>query len=237
MTDVVLVHGFWADGSSWSGVIPTLLDAGHRVTAVQLPLSSQDDDVAATRRALDRHAGPVVLVGHSYGGVVISRAGAKPSAGAPKVGALVYVSAYGPDADEDVQELASRFPDAPGGAAIRPTDDGHLWLDVDAFPAAFAADVDPAVARVMATTQGPASVTCLTPLSEAPAWRSLPSWYVVSSNDQVIAPDMQRFMAERMGATTTEVAGSHAALVSHPGAVAQVVLDAAASFTPSTATR
>lgn len=221
MARIILVHGFWADGSSWAGVIPRLLDAGHDVTAVQLPLSSQDDDVATVRRALARGTGPAVLAGHSYGGVVITRAGADPA-----VGALAYVSAYAPDADEDVQGIGDKYP-APGGAGIRPSEDGHLWFDTASFPELFAGDVDPAVARTMAVTQGPASFACLTTFSEAPAWRSTPSTWLLSADDKVISPDAQRWMAERAGAKVTEVAGSHCALVSHPEETAASITAAA----------
>ncbi len=220
MARIILVHGFWADGSSWAGVIPHLESAGHEVLAVQLPLSSQDDDVATVVRALARGTGPVVLAGHSYGGVVITRAGT-----APEVGALAYISAYAPDADEDIAVLNDKYP-APGGAAIRPSEDGHLWLDVEQFADAFAADVDPDRARVMALTQGPASFACLTTFAEAPAWRSKPSTYLVSARDRTINPDAQRFMAERAGATVTEIEASHAALVSQPAATAEVILAA-----------
>lgn len=220
MARIILVHGFWADGSSWAGVVPHLLDAGHDVVAVQLPLSSQDDDVATVQRALARGAGPAVLAGHSYGGVVISRAGT-----APDVTALAYVSAYAPDASEDVQAINERFP-AAGGAGIRPTDDGHLWFDAALYPDLFAADVDRPRARVMAVTQGPASFACLTPLADAPAWKSRPSTWLLSGDDQVISPDAQRWMAERAGSRISEVAASHCALVSQPEATAASILAA-----------
>jgi len=224
MAQVVLVHGFWADGSSWSDVAVELDRAGHRVVAVQLPLSSFADDVACVRRALDRAGGPVVLVGHSYGGVVISEA----ASGRSDVSALVYVSAYGPDKGEDVTALNDTYPPAGAGRAIRPTQDGHLWLDDDLFAPDFAADVEPARARAMALTQGPASVACLTGLTVDPAWKTIPSWFVISTQDRTIAPDAQRFMAQRMGATTVEVEGSHAALVSRPHEIASVIISAAA---------
>lgn len=222
MARIILVHGFWADGSSWSGVIPPLVRAGHDVLAVQLPLSSQDDDVATVRRALARGAGPAVLVGHSYGGVVVTRAGT-----APDVAALAYVSAYAPDAGEDVAALNDRYP-APGGAAIRPTEDGHLWLDVDGYAGAFAADLPAEQALVMARTQGPASVACLSTFSDEPAWRSRPSTYLVSARDRTISPAAQRFMAARAGSVVTEVDASHAALVAQPAAAVEVILAAVA---------
>lgn len=226
MTSVVLVHGFWADGSSWAGVIPELEAAGYPTIAVQLPLSSFTDDVAAVQRAAARVSGPIVLAGHSYGGVVVSEAGGVID----QVGALAYIAAYGVELGEDVNALNAQFPPASGGAAIRPTDDGHLWLDVASYADAFCHDVDPKVAAVMARTQGPASFACLTGLTAEPAWKRVPSWYLVASADRTISPDAQRMMASRMGATTTEVEASHAVLVSKPSETASVVAAAAASL-------
>lgn len=223
MAGIVLVHGFWADGSSWSGVIPRLLSAGHQCVAVQLPLSSFSDDVSAVIRAASRLDGPIVVAGHSYGGVVISEA----ANAIPSAAALVYIAAYGLDQGDDVNALNERFPPAGGGSAIRPTDDGHLWLDVDGYADAFCADVDPGLASVMARTQGPAALACLTGLTAPPAWKKLPSWYLIAANDRTISPDAQRFMAERMGASATEVASSHAALVSHQEETAGLILQAA----------
>jgi len=222
MAFVVLVHGFWADGSSWNGVIPELVAAGHTPLAVQLPLTGFADDVAAVRRAAGRAQGPLVLAGHSYGGAVISEA-----ATALPATALVFVAAYALDQGDDVMALSATYP-APGGAAIRPTDDGFLWLDVDAYPDAFCQDVDPAIAAVMARTQGPASVACLSGLTGPAAWHTVPSWYQVSAKDRTISPDAQRWMAERAGATVVEVDAGHAALVSRPRETAELILRAAA---------
>lgn len=220
--DIILVHGLWADGSSWNGVIRELLDdppaGGGSVVAVQLQLSSQDDDVATVHRALDRVGGPAILVGHSYGGTVISAATPHP-----KVRGLVFASAYVPDAGEDAQTLNAAYPDVAGGAAIRPTEDGHLWLDVDMYPSVFAGDVDGATGAVMARTQGPAAFACLAPMAGEPGWKTLPSWSLISTEDQVIHPDLQRFMSGRHGGPLTEVVSSHASPVSHPADVAALV--------------
>ncbi len=225
MAGVILVHGFWADGSSWRGVIPSLVAAGHEPIAVQLPLSTFADDVATVRRAAERISGPLVLAGHSYGDVVISEA----AVGTAGVSALAYVSAYAPEFGEDVNEINARFPPASGGAAIRPTEDGHLWLDIGGYRDAFCHDVDAEEAAVMARTQGPASVQCLSGLTQSPAWHDLPCWSLVSTEDRTIAPDAQRFMGERMDATITEVQASHAALVSRPQETAALIAAAAAS--------
>jgi pimeloyl-ACP methyl ester carboxylesterase len=225
MAKIVLVHGLWADGSSWSGVIAELVGHGHEVTAAQLPLSSFDDDVAAVRRAIARIDGDCVLAGHSYGGVVIGAAAADESS----VKALAYIAAYALDVGEDANGINATYPPASQGAAIRATDDGHLWLDVELFADAFAADVDPAVAAVMARTQGPASFACLGPVTTEPAWKDLPSWYLVAGDDRTISPDAQRWMADRMGASVTEVPSSHAVLVAHPAVTATLIEAAAAT--------
>lgn len=223
MATMILVHGFWADGSSWAGVIPLLDAAGHEVIAVQLPLSSFADDVAAVDRALNRVDGPVVLVGHSYGGVVITAAGSHP-----KVRALVYVAAYAPDREENVNAINERFPPSSMGRAIRPAD-GYLWLDPELFAETFAHDVEPVTARIMALTQGPASVACLVELAAEPAWKTRPAWWVLPTQDATIAPDAQRWMAERAGATVHEVPSSHAVLVARPADTSSAVLAAAAA--------
>ncbi len=220
--NVVLVHGAWADGSSWSQVIAPLQSMGHRVTAVQLPLTSLADDVAATRHVLGRQDGPVVLVGHSYGGAVISGAGTD----APGVIGLVYISAYAPDAGETTADLNGRYPAAPGLAGLRPDDQGFLWFDQAAFPDAFAADIDPAQARVMAAAQKPLAIRASTDAVGLPAWRSRPSWALYGEDDRVIVPDLHRFMTQRMGATTLTVPASHATLVSRPTEVVDLVREA-----------
>lgn len=222
MATIVLVHGFWADGSSWSGVITELLSAGHRPLAVQLPLSSLADDVATVDRVLARVPGPVILVGHSYGGVVVTAAG-----NTEKVAALVYVAAYAPERDENVNAINDRYPPSSMGRAIRATDDGHLWLDEALFAEVFAHDVDPQRTAVMAVAQGPASVNCLVELAIEPAWKTKPSRWILPTADATISPDAQRWMAERAGSTVTELTSSHAVLVARPGETAAVIQQAA----------
>lgn len=225
-TNAVLVHGAWADGSSWSKVITILQDKGFNVTAAQLPLTSLDDDIAVTRNLLATQKGPIVLAGHSYGGVVISGA----ANGAPNVIALVYIAAFGLDEGESIESLGQQGPAPAGAAQVRPDDHGFLWSDRDGFRQAFAADVDPAEARIMAATQKPLSIRSFTAKSGPPAWKHLPSWYLVSANDQMIPPQAEEFMAQRMGARVSTVAASHASLVSHPKDVAELIALAAASI-------
>jgi pimeloyl-ACP methyl ester carboxylesterase len=218
-TNVVLVHGAWADGSSWSKVIRLLQSKGVNVAAVQLPLTSLDDDIAVTRNVLEAQTGPTVLVGHSYGGVVISGA----ANGAPNVTALVYISAFGLDEGESIEGLGNQGPATAGAAQIRPDKHGFLWIDPNGFAEAFAADVDPVEARVMAVTQKPLSIKSFTAKSGPPAWKHLPSWFLVSANDQMIPPQAEELFAKRMGATVRTVAASHASLVSHPDEVADII--------------
>jgi pimeloyl-ACP methyl ester carboxylesterase len=220
---VVLVHGAWADGSSWSKVISILQNQGFNVVAAQIPLTSLDADIVVTRNLLTSQGGPTVLVGHSYGGAVISGA----ANDAPNVVALVYIAAFGLDEGESIEGLGKQGPALAGAAKIRPDDRGFLWIDRDGFPQAFAADVDPVEARVMAATQKPLSLASFTAKSGPPAWKHLPSWYLVSSNDQMIPPQAEEFMANRMGATVLKVASSHAAMVSHPKEVADLIFLAA----------
>ncbi len=219
--NVVLVHGLYADGSSWAQVIPLLQKAGLHVTAVQNPTTSLADDVEATRRALAQQDGPTVLVGHSYGGMVISEAGAEA-----KVAALVYVAARAPDAGEDYPALAKTFPAAPAGKGLVWGSDGFGKLSEDAFVKDFAGDLDPSLARVYYAVQQPVARAVTTAKTTVAAWRSKPSWYVVSKQDRTIDPDFQRFMAKRMGAKTTEVDASHVSIISKPEAIAQVILAA-----------
>ncbi len=219
--NVVLVHGAWADGSSWNEVIGLLQEAGLHVTAVQNPLTSLADDVAATRRAIAQQEGPVVLVGHSYGGVVITEAGTDP-----KVVGLVYVAALAPDAGEAFEDVAKRFPTPPGGAFIRVAD-GFAQLDEAGFVANFAPDIPPARARVMAATQGPISATLFSQKTTQAAWKTKPSWYAVSTLDRVIDPGLERFLAQRMKAQTVEIAASHASPVARPREIADLILAAA----------
>jgi pimeloyl-ACP methyl ester carboxylesterase len=224
MTTIVLVHGAFVDGSSWSGVIPELLDAGHQVTAVQLPLTSLAEDVALTRQVIQNISGPTVVVGHSYGGVVISGAATDLA----QVKSLVYIAAYAPAEGETLLALDGRFAPGPGFQAIRPAyREDMLFVDPSQFPQVFAGDVDPAQARVLAVMQKPINVACINTPAARPAWQSIPSWYLVSEHDQMINPDLQRFLAQRMQATTSSVPSSHASPVAHPHEVAATILAAA----------
>jgi pimeloyl-ACP methyl ester carboxylesterase len=215
--NIVLVHGAWADGSGWRGVYDILTKDGYTVSMVANPDTGIPDDVAATQRVLDRQSGPVILVGHSYGGVVITEAGVDP-----KVVGLVYVAAFAPEVGEVAGQYLPKTP-----PPVTPSKDGLLFFNRDAFLAAFAPDV-PMPARVfMADSQVPlAASTLSTPIAHA-AWKAKPTWYLVSSNDQIIPPDVERMYASRMKAKTEEVAGSHVAYVSHPDAVAHIIEEAA----------
>jgi pimeloyl-ACP methyl ester carboxylesterase len=222
MKNVVLTHGAFADGSSWSKVIPLLEADGLNVTAVQNPLTSLAEDVATTRRLLAQQDGPTVLVGHSYAGFVITEAGS-----APNVAALVYVSSYSPDESESHDDLVRRFSAPAAISAIRMDADGFLWLARDRFHEAFAHDVDASYARILATVQKPASKKgCFGVPIAAPAWKSKRSWFLVSTEDRLINPDLQRFMAKRMGATVRTVPSSHASLISHPTETANLIREA-----------
>src|SRR6266849_2026333 len=219
--NVVLVHGAWADGSSWSEVISRLQAAGLHVTAVQNPLTSLDDSVAATRRALALQDGPTVLVAHSWGGTVISEVGTDP-----KVTALVYVAARAPDADEDFVALSGKFPQGAARAGIE-NHDGLTKLSEDAFLKYFANGVDPTKAKVLYALQWPTAASIFAGRTTTAAWRSKPSWYAVSKLDQTINPDLERFLAKRMNATTVELEAGHLSLVSHPKQIADLILAAA----------
>jgi pimeloyl-ACP methyl ester carboxylesterase len=219
--NVVLVHGAWADGSSWSEVIPYLQAAGLKVTAVQNPLTSLSDSVAATRRALAMQDGPTVLVAHSWGGTVISETGTDP-----KVSALVYVAARGPDADEDFVALSGKFPTGAVRAGIQ-EHDGFTKLSEDSFLKYFANGVEPKKAEVLYAVQEPTAASLFGGRTTAAAWRSKPSWYAVSKLDQTINPDLERFLAKRMNATTVELNAGHLSLVSHPKEIADLILAAA----------
>ena len=222
--NIVLVHGADADGSSWSKVIPILQAAGHNVVAVQLPLTSIVDDAAKARRAIDKLDAPVVVVGHSFGGVVITQA----AHSAPNVSALVYVAAFAPDADESAADMVGRFPALESAKYIIVDKNGFFAFPQDQFPRLFAQDVNPVEARVMAAVQGPADAARFPFKSGPPAWREHPSWYVVAAADGIIHPDLERWMAKRMGAKTTVLPGaSHAVMVSRPREVANVILAAA----------
>lgn len=221
-TTVVLTHGAFADGSSWRGVIPILEAKGLRVVAVQNPLSSLADDVAATRRVIDQQPGPVVLVGHSWAGVVISEAGNDD-----KVKALVYVSAFAPDANQSIADITKDLPAPPWASELHKDSAGYLTLSDKAVRQFFAPDLPAAAQRVVAATQGPWYSGCLDEKVTHPAWRDRPSSFVVSTEDQMIAPALQERMAKDIGATVTRVHGSHVSLVSHPQAVANAIIEAA----------
>jgi len=219
--NVVLVHGLFADGSSWSEVIPRLQARGLNVTSVQNPLTNLADATAAAVRVLSRQDGPTVLAGHSFGGMIVSEAGVHPN-----VSALVYVAARAPDAGEDYAGLAGRFPTPPASAGIvYDGDEGRLGEA--AFLRDFGGDLPTARARALYAVQQPFERTLLAGRTTQAAWRSKPSWYAVSTEDRTINPDLQRFMAKRMGARTVELRASHLSLVSQPDAVARLMLDAA----------
>ena len=222
--NVVLVHGGFVDGSGWQGVYNILKKDGYNVTIVQNPTTSLADDVAVTRRAIDEQDGPVVLVGHSYGGVVVSEAGTHE-----KVAAVVYIAAFAPDQGESVSSLIANPPPGAPVPPILPPVDGFLFLDKAKFAASFAADVEAGLASFMADSQVPWSVEALTGAVTNPAWKSRPSCYLVASDDRMIPPPAQRMMAERAGATVAETAGSHAVYVSRPAAVAALIEQAAAN--------
>ncbi|MGO9370653.1 MAG: alpha/beta hydrolase [Syntrophobacteraceae bacterium] len=222
---VVLVHGGFVDGSGWEGVYKILRREGFLVSIVQNPTISLPDDVAITKRAFAAQSGRVILVGHSYGGVVITEAGNDP-----KVAALVYIAAFAPDSGESVSLLIK---DPPAGAPvppILPPVDGYLFLDKDKFAASFAADVAPDRAAFMADSQVPWGVEALDGTISQAAWKSKPSWYLVSTDDKMIPPPAQRLMAKRAGSTVVEVAGSHAIYESQPQAVAKLIEQAATSI-------
>jgi len=222
--NIVLVHGAFADGSSWARVITILQANGYNATAVQLPLSGFVDDVAATNRALARQTGPVILVAHSWGGVVITETGGMD----PKVSGLVYVAAFAPDAGEVVGDLGKPYPPPPALANPIVDKEGFMTMPVDAFVQHFAHDVPPAEARVAFATQGPINASAFTTKVTSVAWKTKPSWYIVSKQDRAIAPDLERFFAKRMKATTTELDTSHVSMLSKPNDVAAVIMDAAA---------
>ena len=220
-SNVLLVHGAWADGSSWAAVIPKLQAAGLHVTAVQNPLSSLQDSVDATRRALALQDGPTVLVAHSWGGTVISEVGTDP-----KVTALVYVAARAPDANEDFVALSSKFPTGAVRAGIQ-TNDGYTVLSEDAFLKYFANGVEPEHAKELYAVQGATDASLFGGRTPAAPWHTTPSFYAVSKLDQTITPDLHRFLAKRMDASTIEVDAGHLSLVSHPQQIAVLILKAA----------
>jgi pimeloyl-ACP methyl ester carboxylesterase len=222
--NVVLVHGGFVDGSGWEGVYRALRNDGHTVTVVQNPTISLGDDVRVTKQAIAALDGPVLLVGHSYGGVVVTEAGNDP-----KVVGLVYIAAFAPDSGESVSSLIKDPPPGAPVPPILPPQDGYLFLDKAKFRASFAADVDEEKAEFMAASQVPWGVEALDGKITQPAWKTKPSWYLVATDDRMIPPPAQRFMSKRAGATVVEVSGSHAVYVSQPAAVAGLIAKAVAA--------
>jgi pimeloyl-ACP methyl ester carboxylesterase len=223
--NIVLAHGAWADGSSWSAVIERLQADGYRVTALQFGLTKLEDDVARLRHVLARQDRATVLAGHSYGGQIITALGDD----APNVVALVYIAGFGLDEGESIGGLLQQVPPTPAIAHLDIDDQGFAWLPEEDFLNHFAADVDPTKARVMYAVQQPLHASALEEVMGPPAWKSLPSWFLVAEGDQTIPPDAQRQFAARMGANTTEVATNHVAMVSHPDEVLTMIETAAAA--------
>jgi pimeloyl-ACP methyl ester carboxylesterase len=222
LPNIVLAHGAWADGSSWSAVIQRLQADGYHVTAPQFPLARLADDVARLRRVLARQQGPTVVVGHSYGGQIITALGTD----APDVVGLVYVAGFGLDEGESIGALLAQGPPTPALAHLDIDQQGFAWLPEDDFVHHFAADVDPVKARVMFAVQQPLHASALEEVMGVPAWKSLPSWFLVADGDQAIPPDAQRQFAARMGATTVEIPTNHVAMVSHPDDVLNLITTA-----------
>ena len=220
---IVLVHGAFADGTSWQRVIPILEKDGYSVTAVQNPLSSLADDVATTKRVLDAQKGPVVVVGHSYGGSVITDA----AAGNPNVKALVYIAAYAPETDETIITLNAKFSAPELATSGVPDAAGFLYVDRTKFHAVFCADVPEGEARIMAATQKPLNSAAFGEKVTGTAWKTIPTWYLVSQDDKAINPDLERFFAKRMNARTSEVKASHVPFISQPKVVAALIEQAA----------
>jgi pimeloyl-ACP methyl ester carboxylesterase len=219
---IVLVHGAFADGTSWQHVIPLLERDGYTVTAVQMPLSSLAADVETTKRVIDAQTAPVIVVGHSYGGAAITAA----AAGNPNVKGLVYIAAFAPEAGEPIGAYGEKYP-APLGTALKPDAAGFLYIDRTRFHEVFAADVPAKEASVMAATQKPLIGSVFAASVQQAAWKTIPSWYVVSQDDRAINPDLERFYAKRMGATTTEIKSSHVSFISHPAEITRVIERAA----------
>jgi pimeloyl-ACP methyl ester carboxylesterase len=226
---VLLVHGAWADGSSWSKVSPLLEAKGLHVVAVQIPLTSFADDVSATQRAIDLEDGPVLLVGHSYGGAVITEVGNDP-----KVAGLVYVSAVAPDKGESAFGLITSVP-TPIGTELRPDKSGFIKLTPKGIAEDFAQDLSPKEISILTASQVPTSVAAMKGEITVPAWKSKPSWYIIAANDRTISPDLEASQAKKIGATTTTVSSSHVVMLAHPSKVASVIFKAASQAVQSRA--
>jgi pimeloyl-ACP methyl ester carboxylesterase len=221
--NIVLIHGAWAEGSCWTGVIERLQADGYHVTAPQFPLTTQADDVARLRQVLDLQDGPTIVAGHSYGGQVMTALGTD----APNVAGLVYIAAFGLDEGESLGALLSQGPVTPALAHLAIDKQGFGWLSEDDYVRHFAGDVDPLKAKVMYAVQQPIAMAIFEEVMAEPAWKTLPSWYLVATSDQALPPDAERMFATRMGAATVEIPSSHVAMVSHPAAVAQLIETAA----------
>ena len=220
---IVLVHGAFADGSGWSSVISLLEKDGYNVIAVQNPLTSLADDAATTKRVIEAQKGSVVLVGHSYGGAVITVA----ATGSANVKALVYIAAFAPDAGDSLGSLLKSMPPSDIGPALVPDAAGFLYIDRTKFHDVFCKDASPTAARIMAATQKPIFGPIFETLCPSAAWKTIPSWYLVASEDHAINPDLERFMAKRIGATTFEIKSSHVAFITHPKEVTKIIEAAA----------
>jgi pimeloyl-ACP methyl ester carboxylesterase len=221
--NIVLVHGAWADGSSWSGVIERLQAAGYHVTAPQFPMTALADDVARLRQVLNFQDGPTVVAGHSYGGQLMTALGTD----APNVVGLVYIAAFGLDEGESLGALLGGGPPTPSLAHLIVDEQGFAWIPEEDFVGHFAADIDPVDARALHAVQQCLSMSTFEDVMGVPAWKSHPSWYLVATNDEAIPPDAERMFAQRMGASTVEVSSSHLAMVSHPDEVAKLIKAAA----------
>jgi pimeloyl-ACP methyl ester carboxylesterase len=224
--NIMLVHGAWADASCWSKVILLLQAKGYKVTAAQIPLTSLSDDISVTRRLLSKTKEPTVLVGHSYGGAVITGAATET----PQVKALVYITAFGLDEGESLESLSNQGPPSPGSAAIEPDADGFLWINREKFHDSFAGGATADEAAVMAAVQKPLGFTAFSGKESTPAWKTIPSWYLVCTDDQMIPPPAQQFLSKRMNATVRSVASSHCPFMSHPQDVAEIIALAADSL-------
>jgi pimeloyl-ACP methyl ester carboxylesterase len=227
--NIVLVHGAWADGSSWSAVIERLQAHGFRVIAPQFPLTGLADDVARLRQVLDFQEGPTIVVGHSYSGQIMTSLGGN----APNVVGLVYIAAFGLDEGESLGALLAQGPVTPALEHLFTDSQGFGWLSEDDFVNHFAADVDPAKAKVMYAVQQALASSAFTDVMGTPAWKSVPSWYLVAKDDQALPPEAEMQFAQRMGATTVEVPSSHLAMVSHPDAVIGLIEQAADACQPT----
>jgi pimeloyl-ACP methyl ester carboxylesterase len=221
--NIVLIHGAWADGSSWGGVVERLQAAGYHVTAPQFPLTALADDVARLRQVLDLQDGPAILAGHSYGGQVMTALGADP----PNVAGLVYIAAFGLDQGESLGGLLAQGPVTPALAHLLTDRQGFFWLPEDDFAGHFASGVDPVKARVLYAVQQPLATSAFGDVMGVPAWKTRPSWYLVAADDQALPPEAERQFAARMGAATIEIPAGHLAMVSHPGEVARLIETAA----------